>query len=401
MSRAHAGEVLATDRVVAAIEVQRAPALRPDRRGLAEGVPGADRALRDHPRARAVIAPAPVDEPARAGARGGASPARPAARRDALRRPRLGLPARPRRPRCSAPRPSPPCTSTMACGDGVRRRRAALRRALRRGSASPLEVQRPRRPEGPGNLQSWARDARYAAAAALAAAPAALIATGHTADDQVETILYRLASSPSRRALLGMRPRDGILVRPLLALHPRADDRLLRGARPSLARRPDQRGPAYRPQQRPRPASCRRSRSPPGGRPQRAAHGRDPARRGGAPRRAGRRRARRLRRGAHGRDSRSPACGSCRRRCAASSSSGSPTAPPGGPSRARPATRRRSPGSPGAARLSTSAAASARRSGRGGPRRGSAGSGAGRGLRALWGRPRSARGRPWYLHWRW
>lgn len=79
-----------------------------------------------------------------------------------------------------------------------------------------LEVERPRRPEGPGNLQAWARDARYAAAARLALAGEALIATGHTADDQVETILYRLASSPSRRALLGMRPSDGRLVRPLL-----------------------------------------------------------------------------------------------------------------------------------------------------------------------------------------
>jgi tRNA(Ile)-lysidine synthase len=80
-----------------------------------------------------------------------------------------------------------------------------------------LEIERPRRPEGPGNLQAWARDARYAAAARLADADDALIATGHTADDQVETILYRLASSPSRRALLGMKPRDGKLVRPLLA----------------------------------------------------------------------------------------------------------------------------------------------------------------------------------------
>jgi tRNA(Ile)-lysidine synthase len=79
-----------------------------------------------------------------------------------------------------------------------------------------LIVERPRRPHGPGNLQSWARDARYAAAAQLALAHRALIATGHTADDQVETILYRLASSPSRRALLGMKPRDGSLVRPLL-----------------------------------------------------------------------------------------------------------------------------------------------------------------------------------------
>jgi tRNA(Ile)-lysidine synthase len=81
-----------------------------------------------------------------------------------------------------------------------------------------LRVERPHRPEGPGNLQAWARDTRYAAAAQLALPREALIATGHTADDQVETILYRLASSPSRRALLGMRPRDGSLVRPLLAV---------------------------------------------------------------------------------------------------------------------------------------------------------------------------------------
>jgi tRNA(Ile)-lysidine synthase len=79
-----------------------------------------------------------------------------------------------------------------------------------------LEVERPRRAQGAGNLQAWAREARYAAATRLAEEAGATIVTGHTADDQVETILYRLASSPSRRALLGMRPRDGRLARPLL-----------------------------------------------------------------------------------------------------------------------------------------------------------------------------------------
>ncbi len=69
-----------------------------------------------------------------------------------------------------------------------------------------------------GNLQAWARDARYGAAAQLALARGGDVAAGHTATDQVETILYRLASSPSRRALLGMRPRDGLLIRPLLAI---------------------------------------------------------------------------------------------------------------------------------------------------------------------------------------
>jgi tRNA(Ile)-lysidine synthase len=81
-----------------------------------------------------------------------------------------------------------------------------------------LQVERPRRPDGAHNLQAWARDVRYAAAALIAERRDGAIAAGHTADDQVETILYRLASSPSRRALLGMRPRDGRLVRPLLGV---------------------------------------------------------------------------------------------------------------------------------------------------------------------------------------
>jgi tRNA(Ile)-lysidine synthase len=76
-----------------------------------------------------------------------------------------------------------------------------------------LEVRRPQS-SAQGNLQAWAREIRYAAAIEIAGG--ANIAAGHTASDQVETILYRLASSPSRRALLGMRPREGQLVRPLL-----------------------------------------------------------------------------------------------------------------------------------------------------------------------------------------
>lgn len=79
-----------------------------------------------------------------------------------------------------------------------------------------LDVRRPVRPADAGNLQAWARNERYAAANELAAARGADLAAGHTRSDQVETILYRLASSPSRRALLGMRPRDGALIRPLL-----------------------------------------------------------------------------------------------------------------------------------------------------------------------------------------
>jgi tRNA(Ile)-lysidine synthase len=91
-----------------------------------------------------------------------------------------------------------------------------------------LEVVRARRPQAPsagesqvgqeptGNLQAWARELRYAEAERLASARDALIAAGHTASDQVETILYRLAASPGRRALLGMAPSEGRLIRPLL-----------------------------------------------------------------------------------------------------------------------------------------------------------------------------------------
>jgi tRNA(Ile)-lysidine synthase len=70
-----------------------------------------------------------------------------------------------------------------------------------------------------GNVQAWARELRYDAARALAAERGAdAIATGHTASDQVETILYRLAASPGRRALLGMAPSERGVVRPLLGV---------------------------------------------------------------------------------------------------------------------------------------------------------------------------------------
>jgi tRNA(Ile)-lysidine synthase len=80
-----------------------------------------------------------------------------------------------------------------------------------------LEVERPTL--GEGNVQAEAREARYTAAERLRRARGAdWIATGHTRTDLAETVLYRLATSPGRRALLGLRPRHGAVVRPLLAL---------------------------------------------------------------------------------------------------------------------------------------------------------------------------------------
>lgn len=93
----------------------------------------------------------------------------------------------------------------------------ALCRALCTGLGVELAVERASLPAGAGNLQAWARDVRYAAGARAIAGDGALLAAGHTRSDQIETILYRLATSPGRRSLLGMPVRSGALVRPLLA----------------------------------------------------------------------------------------------------------------------------------------------------------------------------------------
>lgn len=69
-----------------------------------------------------------------------------------------------------------------------------------------------------GNLQAWARESRYSLANEEAEKRGALVAVGHTASDQAETILYRLAAAPGRRALFGMQPRVGNVIRPLLAV---------------------------------------------------------------------------------------------------------------------------------------------------------------------------------------
>jgi tRNA(Ile)-lysidine synthase len=92
-------------------------------------------------------------------------------------------------------------------------------RALCDALGVALTVEHAARAEvAPGNLQAWARDVRYAAADRLAAAIDARVAAAHTATDQAETILYRLAASPGRRALLGMPARSGRVVRPLLGV---------------------------------------------------------------------------------------------------------------------------------------------------------------------------------------
>src|SRR3954451_23819102 len=80
-----------------------------------------------------------------------------------------------------------------------------------------LHIDRPQHLEG--NLQSAARDFRYAAAERLRVRTGGdWIATGHTRTDLAATMVYRLAVSPGVRSLRCLPAQSGRVVRPLLGL---------------------------------------------------------------------------------------------------------------------------------------------------------------------------------------
>ncbi len=75
----------------------------------------------------------------------------------------------------------------------------------------------------PGRSEDALRQARYAALGRLAEASGCeRVALGHTRDDQVETLLFRLLRGAGPRGAGAMRALDGDRVRPLLDV-PRAD----------------------------------------------------------------------------------------------------------------------------------------------------------------------------------
>jgi tRNA(Ile)-lysidine synthase len=104
---------------------------------------------------------------------------------------------------------------TLAEWDCVRETAARLELACARERIDVTALARERKL----SLEHAARELRYQALNQLARArDAGLIAVAHTADDQVEEVLLRLLRGGGRKALSGMRPRSGNLIRPLLAV---------------------------------------------------------------------------------------------------------------------------------------------------------------------------------------
>ena len=134
--------------------------------------------------------------------------------RPALRRARLGLPAR-RRRAASPARRRARAALQLRPARGGRRRRGRTARALCERSASRSHVHRPRGARR-GNLQAWARDERYAAAAGSRR-------TATSPPGTPPPTRSRPCSTGSRRRPAAARcsawPRaKGALVRPLLGV---------------------------------------------------------------------------------------------------------------------------------------------------------------------------------------
>jgi tRNA(Ile)-lysidine synthase len=95
-------------------------------------------------------------------------------------------------------------------------------------------------------LEAESRRARHAALERVArVVGAARIATGHTADDQAETVLMRLLQGAGPRGLGGIAPARGLLIRPLIETRRSAIEEYLRERGLAWAEDPSNRDPRF------------------------------------------------------------------------------------------------------------------------------------------------------------
>jgi tRNA(Ile)-lysidine synthase len=106
-------------------------------------------------------------------------------------------------------------------------------RRLARRLGLPVTVKSVRIPLHPdGGIEEAARTVRYGFLAEVAAERRAeRIATGHTADDQAETVLMRLIRGAGSEGLAGIPPLRGDIVRPLIEVRRSQIERFLRQRR--------------------------------------------------------------------------------------------------------------------------------------------------------------------------
>jgi len=104
-----------------------------------------------------------------------------------------------------------------ALRDGSERDAAYVRAQARRLGVQFLDRRAGSRPPRGASVEAWARDQRYGAMReALEELGGGVLAVGHTADDQAETVLLALVRGGGLDALGGMSPVSRPVVRPLL-----------------------------------------------------------------------------------------------------------------------------------------------------------------------------------------
>lgn len=119
---------------------------------------------------------------------------------------------------------------------------AAFVEALGRRLGFPVFLERADLPRE-GNLEARARAARYAFLYRVAkAVKARAILTAHTLDDQAETVLFQLLKGTGRA--LGIREKQGLVVRPLLGLGRQALRAYLEALREAWREDPTNQDPA-------------------------------------------------------------------------------------------------------------------------------------------------------------